>query len=195
MPTLSAAEIARVALDAGFKGDAAVKAVAVAIGESGGDTAARGDTTIQTGKWGPSIGLWQIRSLNSQRGTGGTRDEEANLDPFVNARHAFEISNGGQNWQPWSVFTSGKWLIHSVVARNGVNNPAADVQGRGADGMGDVPSLTPDLNPFEPLMNPGLWTRLGAFILGGALMLLALYQLTGIGDVIVTAAKMRAGIR
>jgi lysozyme-like protein/D-alanyl-D-alanine carboxypeptidase-like protein len=115
--TLSATRIAEYAHDAGFRGTALTTAVAVALAESGGKPKARGDTTITDGTWGPSIGLWQIRSLHEDRGTGGVRDAEANLDPATNARHAWSISDHGTNWQPWSAYTNGSYRAHLDTAR------------------------------------------------------------------------------
>lgn len=87
----------------------AVTAVAIAIAESGLNPNAMGDTTIQTSTWGPSIGLWQIRSLKADQGTGRTRDAARLKDPAFNARSMYEISNGGSDWSPWSVYTSGAY--------------------------------------------------------------------------------------
>src|SRR4051794_12948412 len=98
---VNAEEIARVAYDAGFRGDNLKVAVAVALAESGGRPDAKGDVGLQSPKWGPSIGLWQIRSLNAEKGTGGQRDEQANLDPATNARHAFDVAGNGTNFHPW----------------------------------------------------------------------------------------------
>lgn len=105
MPKLSDREIARHVVNGGFTGDNRVIGVAVVLAESGGRSDVRGDVGIQTSKWGPSIGLFQIRSLKSQKGSGGTRDELANLDPATNARHAHVVFvEAGNKWTPWSTF-------------------------------------------------------------------------------------------
>ncbi|MBB5867361.1 hypothetical protein F4553_000740 [Allocatelliglobosispora scoriae] len=114
---LTDAQIAHHAYAAGFRGDHLVTAVAVALAESGGRTDRPGDTGITNGTWGPSIGLWQIRSLHAQRGTGGQRDQLANADPAVNARHAYQISHHGQSWSPWSAFTNGSYRQYLDRAR------------------------------------------------------------------------------
>lgn len=193
MPTLSIEQVARVALNSGWSGEAAAIATAIAMAESGGRTDARGDTTITTGTWGPSIGLWQIRSLNAQRGSGGQRDELANTDPNVNGRHAFQISNSGSNWRPWSVYSSGAYRAHLGRARIAVGAPAADVPGGGADASAGGASGGVNL-----LTDPGTWSRVGLFLLGGVLALVALYRMTGVGDVVIksakTAVKMRTGV-
>lgn len=180
MPKLSINQIARLALDAGWSGEDAAIATAIAMGESGGSTDARGDTTIQTSKWGPSIGLWQIRSLKADKGSGKQRDEIANLSPAINARHAYQISNGGDNWGPWSVYTSGAYRTHLAAARMAVGAP------------GDVPAsdgATVSGSGGLDLLDGGTWARVGLFLMGGILMLLGLYRMTGIGEVLVSAGK------
>lgn len=109
MAALSPLQIAQIAYDAGFRGQALVTAVAVALAESSGRPEAVGDVALQNDKWGPSIGLWQVRSLREQQGTGGTRDPSILTDPVVNARSAFEISGGGENFTPWTVFKKGTY--------------------------------------------------------------------------------------
>ncbi len=114
-------EVARLARDAGFTGEALVTAVAVAKGESGLNPKARGDTTITDATWGPSMGLMQIRSFNKEKGTGGTRDELANLDPATNMRAAFTVSGGGKNFRPWTIYKNGAYKNHLAEARAAVN--------------------------------------------------------------------------
>jgi hypothetical protein len=116
--------LADLAAGAGWVGGDRVTAVAVALAESQGDATVRGDTTLQTGKWGPSVGLWQIRSLNAQKGTGGQRDELANLNPATNAQHAHEIW-AAQGWGPWSTYTTGRYLLYLPRARQVAGGAAA----------------------------------------------------------------------
>jgi hypothetical protein len=118
---LPAAEVVRHAQAAGFRGDALITAVAIAKAESGFDTNALGDTTIQTAVWGPSVGLWQIRSLKAESGSGKTRDQRRLTDPAFNARSAYAISGGGVNFAPWSVFKNGAYKQHLSLARTAVS--------------------------------------------------------------------------
>lgn len=114
---LTAAQIASLARDAGFRGDDVTTAVAVALAESGGRPDAIGDTTLQNGTWGPSVGLFQIRSLREQRGTGGVRDELANRDPATNVRHARAIAATERGWRHWSVVLHGTYRRYLPQAR------------------------------------------------------------------------------
>ncbi|MFI9386011.1 hypothetical protein [Kutzneria sp. NPDC052558] len=120
MPTISARQIAQHAYDAGFRGESLNTAVAVALAESHGDTGIHGDANLQTGTWGPSVGLWQIRSLNPGHGTAAEqalRNAQANADPAVNARHAYAISHQGSNFRPWSTYTNGAYRNYLNQAR------------------------------------------------------------------------------
>ncbi len=106
---LSASQIADLARRAGFPAASVATAVGVALAESAGRTGAKGDIGLQDSKWGPSVGLWQVRSLKADYGTGRPRDESRLTDPEFNAHSALIISSGGQNWNPWTTFTSGKY--------------------------------------------------------------------------------------
>lgn len=105
--TLTVNQAAGYAASAGFIYENLIHILCIAIRESGLKTDAIGDVGIQTGIWGPSVGLTQIRSLKDQFGTGGQRDQLANLDPAIHMQHAWEISAGGTNYSPWS--TNAGW--------------------------------------------------------------------------------------
>lgn len=144
MPTLDAKTIAGIAVNAGFKGKAVETAVAVALGESSGRTDARGDVAIQTAEWGPSIGLWQIRSRKAESGKGSSRDATRLMDPGFNAKAAYQISSSGTNFRPWSVYTSGAYLMHLPQAKAGVKaNGGRAIATGTAGGPTDNP-LIPD---------------------------------------------------
>jgi hypothetical protein len=103
-------EIYAAARAAGLSAAAAVVATAVALAESGGDDQVLGDVSLQNSTWGPSVGIWQIRTLKSETGTGSDRDILAlRGNPGRQAQAMRNISNGGTNWKPWSVFTSGAY--------------------------------------------------------------------------------------
>lgn len=118
MTTLSPGQIYALATGAGLSASAATVATAVALAESGGRTDAVGDVALEDGTWGPSVGLWQIRSLKAQSGTGGPRDATRLTDPAFNARSMAQISGGGANFKPWTTFTSGKWKNFLLTAND-----------------------------------------------------------------------------
>jgi hypothetical protein len=154
---LTPSQIYTLLLQGGFDEPDARIMTAIAQAESSGDLGAVGDVGLQTDKWGPSVGLFQIRTLRAETGTGGERDIEAlTNNPAAQVRAAFEISNGGQNFRPWSTFTSGsfrKFLDTPLQA--GVPVPAfagagaaAPVQaGVVAGGAADPFAIDPGLRP------------------------------------------------
>lgn len=114
---LTPAQVAGFAVGAGFSGEALRTAVAVSFAENDTHDPARlGDTTITTSTWGPSVGLWQIRSLKAEYGKGTERDQRALDNPAFNAKSAFAISGGGKNWKPWTVYTNGNWKSRLAAA-------------------------------------------------------------------------------
>lgn len=133
MPTLSATQIAGYARGAGLTDSAAVAtATAIALAESGGRTDAVGDLTLVTATWGPSVGLWQIRSVVTERGRRTSRDYDALFDPAHNARAMVEISSGGTNWTPWSVYKSGVYSKYAQAAQGAAGAPPLSSAAGGA---------------------------------------------------------------
>ena len=110
-------DVVRVCIDAGFKGENLVKAVAIAKAES-----SRG----LPGEWyNPncryatsrevSLGLFQINSMVHHQ-----FDKEQLYDPSYNAEAAYALS-GGRNFQPWSVYNDGKYRQFLSLARAAVS--------------------------------------------------------------------------
>lgn len=139
--------VADLAYGAGFRGDGLAIAVAVAKAESNLDPRAYGDLSLQDAKWGPSVGLWQIRTLKAERGKGGDRDELALIaDVGRQARAAYAISGGGSNFRPWSMFTNGGYRRHLTDAR-----AAADARtARGGSGSTAAAPFTGPHGPSSP---------------------------------------------
>lgn len=124
---LSGADLAAAAAyNAGFRGDALVTAVAISKGESGYNPGAVGDESLVNSKWGPSHGLWQVRTLNNPENYGDYRGDNQRVgdgrlfNPNTNAQAAFAISNNGVDFSPWSVYTSGDYLNNMDEARAAV---------------------------------------------------------------------------
>jgi len=112
VPTLSPAQIAAAADGAGFPRGELVTAVAVALGESSGNTGANLVTSRED-----SRGLWQINTYAHPW------SRTLNLwDPDVNAAAALRVwreRNGG-SWAPWTVYTRNIYRQHLDRARAGV---------------------------------------------------------------------------
>lgn len=127
---LSASDIAKLAYKAGFRGNDLNIAVAVALAESGGNTAAYNpEAAAGTAKGSGSRGLWQIY---------GTAHPEYNndsaFDPFVNAQAAYKVyREAGNRFTPWSTYNAGmaqpskNW---AASAGNGVANLAQKITGQ-----------------------------------------------------------------
>jgi murein DD-endopeptidase MepM/ murein hydrolase activator NlpD len=115
----------------GFKGRALDTAFGVAMAESGGRPGALGDVHLQTAKWGPSVGLFQIRSLKHwQDYNDKYRDAHRLPDSGFNSEAAMVKSSGGTNWKAWTTFTHGsfaKFLADSAVTRKALKIPSYDV--------------------------------------------------------------------
>lgn len=99
---------AKAAYAAGFRGDALVNMIAIAGRESAYNPAAVGDEGLQTSTWGPSVGLFQIRTLKGETGSGTARDiNRLRNNPVEQARAAWELSAGGTNFGPWKLHGGG----------------------------------------------------------------------------------------
>jgi hypothetical protein len=90
------------------------------MAESGGSPSAQGDIGLMTDVWDWSAGLWQIRGLRAERGTGGLRDSVANQDAGTNAAAMYAISRGCTDWTPWSTYNSGAYQQFLPLAEQAV---------------------------------------------------------------------------
>lgn len=101
---------------AGFSGAGLQTALEVAGAESNYNPLAHGDAA--TGEPNDdSYGLFQINMLGSMGPARlqqfGLTSNDQLFDPLTNAKAAYQISNGGQNWDPWTTYTSGAYLSHA----------------------------------------------------------------------------------
>jgi hypothetical protein len=196
---LSYADVFALARSAGLGSADATTATAIAAAESGLKPGAIGDVGLEDGTWGPSVGLWQIRSLKAQQGSGNTRDASRLTDPVFNAHSMASISGGGASFTPWSTYTSGAYRQYMQDARN-ASSSAAPTKARlaslnqnysagtqtssgGADGTSDVGFFS-HLDPFNWF--GGITSDIEKTVMGGVLYasLLGL----GVGLVIVGLA-------
>jgi hypothetical protein len=111
--TLTAAQIGRYALNAGFPASSLQIAIAVALAESGGNTKSHnpgnGTTDIED-----SYGLWQINVLAHS-----SYSPSSLYTPLYNAHAAYDISAGGTNWHPWGTYQTGRYLTFMDQAQAG----------------------------------------------------------------------------
>lgn len=170
----------------------AVVAVAIALAESGGRTDAHNDKPPDD-----SYGLWQINMIG---GLGPEREERYNTSRRTlfngpeNARVAYLVfKDAGNSFRPWSTYTSGSYLRFLNRANEAAGNPigpdvVTDVgEGvvEGVDAAGQILSFISDGKN---------WQRVGLFIGGGALLIVALimwFNETGAG---AQAAKLAGAV-
>ncbi len=130
---------------AGFDPQSATIMVAIAGAESGYDDQAQGDLGLQDANWGPSFGLFQVRTLKGETGTGSNRDiTRLAASDAEQAKAAYAISGGGRDFTPWSTFTSGAYQGFLGTAQ-------ASAAGATTTGGGDGPFPTwgPDWLPWN----------------------------------------------
>jgi hypothetical protein len=110
MATLTASQVYTLLLQGGFPPEQARLMTAIAQAESSRNPGAVGDVALQTGTWGPSVGLFQIRTLKAETGTGSDRDIQRLMNnPAEQVKAAMNISGGGRNFRPWSTYTNGAY--------------------------------------------------------------------------------------
>jgi hypothetical protein len=149
-------QMASLALSQGCPASEAPIAGAIGAAESGGDPGAQGDVTLMDGTWDWSEGLWQIRGLRSERGTGGLRDSLANADPVNDAKAMMVISNGCTDWTPWSTYNSGAYLAYlssmqaAVAAANQYHLKTGSYPPVGSGASASVPSAETTISSSVP---------------------------------------------
>lgn len=124
---LSADQLTGLAQAAGAAGDVTT-AVAVALAESGGDTAAVGKNADGS----RDRGLWQINDQAHPEVS-----DSCAFDPACNARAAYTISNGWTDFSAWTVYTTGAYLQFMPQAGTAVQQapPQRSLQGQSVVGQ------------------------------------------------------------
>lgn len=183
MGKLTASQIYADARAAGFNPAQATIMTAIALAESAGSDTATGDVSLENNTWGPSYGLWQVRTLKAQTGTGAVRDINWLAGSDVNqATAAFSISHQGNDFSPWTTYTRGTYLQFMGQARaaaagdTGGSTPAT-LTGTGA---------TSSVGGFRDLAVQAVFVILGLALVGTGLVVAFRPQLAAAGR---TAAK------
>lgn len=191
MPILSANAIAGYAQNAGFSRARThrgvredILAVAIALGESGGNTNAHNAVPPDN-----SYGLWQINMLGAlgpeRRRQFGISSNEALYDPATNARAAFKVfMDAGNSFRPWSVYTSGSYLRHLSAATAGANKPVVGSAGKLPGGESTAERTGGDfgIGDFVAFItSPDSWRRVALFLGGGILLIVGVLMVTGKG--------------
>lgn len=147
MAQRSASDIYASLRGAGFGSAQAVVMTAVALAESGGSDTSLGDVGLENSTWGPSYGLFQVRTLKAQTGSGTDRDVSWLAASDANqAKAAYDISKQGSDFTPWTTYTRGTYQQFLGQAQ------AAAATSTAAGGGGAA--LTGATGPF-PTWGPG----------------------------------------
>lgn len=162
---------AQYARNAGFPENEIARAVAISIAEN-----LAGDPSAEHHNSDGSIdrGLWQINSVHN------FPVSQLN-DPQGNARAAFQVwSEAGRSWRPWSTFKDAKYMAYYQRGQFAAKNRQAPDPNAGPQILipGDS-SLQSVVDFFKFISNAHNWQRIGMFILGGILIIIGLFKLSG----------------
>lgn len=171
--------------------------VAIALGESGGNTHAHNSRPPDN-----SYGLWQINMYGdlgpARRREFGLTSNDQLFDPATNARAMVKILRS-QGVRAWSVFNHGTYLRHLSTALRAVENPSGETlpqvpeSGDGAlGGLGDIAGAIGGFADF--ITDTKNWVRVAQFIGGGVLIIVAVAMFTGkaVSDVIPVGKALKA---
>lgn len=141
MSAITAAQSYGLLRAAGATAAQATMLTAIGGAESGLDPAAVGDVGLENGTWGPSLGIWQVRTLKSDTGKGTSRDaNHLSGNPAAQAAAAVAILKG-QGLSAWSTYTSGAYQKFMGAAMSGAGAPASAQAYTGQNvglGLGDL---------------------------------------------------------
>jgi murein DD-endopeptidase MepM/ murein hydrolase activator NlpD len=138
---------------AGFTGQGLKTAYAIAKAESGLNPRAY-NPNANTGDL--SYGLFQINMLGGmgpeRRKRYGLKSNEALYDPLTNAKVAYQMSRGGQDWTPWSTYKSGVYKANlgsfpgsaprPVPTGGSIGSPVPGARGTGEHGTSGLPGYS-----------------------------------------------------
>jgi hypothetical protein len=183
--TLTAAQIAGVAQQAGFSGNNVTIAVAVALAESGGNPAA----THYNSNGSTDYGLWQINSVHASLLSGGTWS-----DPLSNAKMAYSVWQGS-GWQAWTTYKTGAYLANMGKAALASGNPDLSATAGSATSVSNPVSGLDGLSTaISTLSSAETWVRVGNVVGGMLLIGLGLAMIEHrTGMLAKTAEKAAAG--
>jgi Lysozyme like domain len=155
---LSPAQIYAVARKAGFSTTSAITATAIALAESGGNA---GVVNNNPGTGDLSYGLWQINMIGSlgpsRRSQYGLSSNDDLKDPLTNAKVAYALSGGGNNWSPWTTYTRGTYRSYISAATSGAKS-----------GEGLVGTIKGALGNIGGLFTGSTEAKIGGAITGAA---------------------------
>lgn len=154
MTQLSGNQIYALAKQVGLSDNNAQIAAAIAMAESGGNTTSHNSTPPDD-----SYGLWQINMLGSlgpaRRALYGLASNEALYDPLTNAKVMSAISHQGQNFTPWTTYTSGRYkqYLQGVTAKGAAADALKALIGGIASAGGGVTAAVPGIDAADAALS------------------------------------------
>lgn len=198
---LSQNQIYALAVAAGLPDARAKTAAAIAMAESGGDPNSHNATPPDD-----SYGLWQINMLGSlgpaRRAVYRLKSNSDLYDPATNARVMSAISKQGQDFTPWTTYTSGAYqkFLGGVTDTSSGNSGGTGVIGTIIDDVKSVATL--EFRISDALVKTAKWVtteknwlRVGYVLVGGIAIiagLVSVVQSTTAGQTGTRAVKTGA---
>jgi hypothetical protein len=204
MTQRTAGEMYRDLREAGFSRASAIIMVAIGLGESGGNDTALGDVGLEDSTWGPSVGLYQVRTVKGQTGSGSDRDLSALMgDPDRQAQAALDISSKGTDFTPWTVFTSGKYQEYLDQAQAAADTATTSDFVTVGDGVGDllggiIPNpVAPNVSAVQGALGSALEGLIPSFRDGAIMLAFAGLgmALVGLGLIRTVAPAVGKGVK
>lgn len=147
MATRTASEIYTSLTAEGFSPTQATTLTAIALAESAGNDTVLGDVNLETSTWGPSYGLYQVRTLKADTGRGTDRDiTYLSASDANQAKAAFDISHGGIDFTPWTTYTSGAYQQYLGQAQAAAAGKSITTTGNNS---GPFPTFGPSWLPWN----------------------------------------------
>jgi hypothetical protein len=186
MPTLSDQAIAAYARQAGWSGDDLVKAVAVALAESGGRT----DVVNFLG----CVGLWQVyQRVHARAHPLWTTAWLKNPANNAQAAHTIWV-DAGNRWTPWTTYTSGSYKRYLPRARAAASGAGAALPGPLEEpiqaGTGIFALSIKAQMLLAKLRDPLFWRSVAFVIVGCILIIMALVAMSATPGKIRVAKKI-----
>lgn len=183
MATRTPAQVYAELVAAGLPPDKAVTLTAIAGAESGDNDTALGDVRLEDSTWGPSYGLFQVRTLKGQTGSGSDRDINwLAASDADQAKAAYDISAGGQDFSPWTTFRTGAYQTYLPQAQAAAGTAATATTASPA-------SFGPDWLPWN--WGADITSGVRAIVLEGVFVVLGL-GLVYAGAVTIAKPKVDA---
>lgn len=135
---------------AGFVGNKADIMAAIAYKESSGDSNAANESAIES-----SYGLFQINRLAHPN-----IPYSDCIDPHKSAIRAYDLSNGGNNFLPWTMYKNGQYL-QLLTAEKVLRSGLPRVTSQPTDGSTPQPGPPPTADPNAPTSDDALLQLLG----------------------------------